>query len=306
MKIGLVIPTYRGKMDILRSFEVLQSAAPLFHRRLVIDSYSRDGVLDLLRELGFETMEIPKHEFDHGGTRQLGVEILADCDIIVFLTQDALLTSPESIHRLVQAFDDPDIGIAYGRQLPRLDAGLIEAHARIFNYPEKGCVKSKSSIVDLGLRTPTVSNSFAAYRRCTLMKLGGFPKNTIFGEDTLVGAKAILAGINISYVGEATVYHSHRYSILEEFRRYFDNGVFYSRERWITDQFGRAEGSGKKYVLSEIKLVLKQAPWLFPKSILAIGAKYFGYKLGQVERFLPNRVKKHFSQNRGFWEKSPH
>lgn len=32
---------------------------------------------------------------------------------------------------------NPEIGIAYGRQLPREDCNIIERYTRRFNYPEK-------------------------------------------------------------------------------------------------------------------------------------------------------------------------
>lgn len=133
------------------------------------------------------------------------------------------------------------------------------------------------------------------------MDHGGFPTGTLFGEDTLTGAKAILSGRKIAYVGTAEVYHSHRYNLIQEFQRYFDNGVFYSREKWITDSFGAAEGSGKAYVISEMKFLLKFAPWLLPLSAITVIVKYLGYKVGSFEKHIPANFKKHFSMNKAFW-----
>ncbi|VCW13919.1 hypothetical protein BANRA_01245 [Escherichia coli] len=39
-------------------------------------------------------------------------------------------------------------------------------------------------------------------------------------------AKAILAGYKVAYVADAVVKHSHNYSPIDEFKRYFDIGVF--------------------------------------------------------------------------------
>jgi len=272
-------------------------------RALVVDSSSQDGTVELMRSVGFETCVIPGIEFDHGGTRQMAVEMLDDCDIVIFLTQDAVPLSETSIANLVAAFNDDDVVIAYGRQLPRPGAGLIEAHARLFGYPSHSCVKSKESIKSLGLRAAVVSNSFAAYRRSSLLELGGFPEDTLFGEDTLTGAKAILAGWKIAYVGDAEVYHSHGYTLTQEFKRYFDNGAFYSHERWILDAFGAAEGSGKAYVLSEMKLLLRTAPWLLPFSAISVAMKYLGYRVGAMEQLLPNSLKVHLSMNKAYWRR---
>jgi len=269
----------------------------------VIDSSSTDGTADHFRKEGYEILTIPGIEFDHGGTRQMAIDMMEECEIVLFLTQDAIPVSPNGIAKLLKAFDDPEVAIAYGRQLPRPDAGPIEAHARLFSYPAQSRLKSKESIPEIGLRAAVVSNSFAAYRRSVLMELGGFPKITIFGEDTLTGAKAILTGYKIAYVGDAAVYHSHGYSLVQEFRRYFDNGVFYSREKWILDVFGKAEGSGKTYVLSEMGHLARNAPWLLPLSFATVMVKYLGYRAGAAEKYLPVGLKMSLSMNKNFWRR---
>ena len=54
----------------------------------------------------------------------------------------------------------------------------------------------------------------------------------------------ILAGYKVAYCAEATVRHSHNYTPWEEFRRYFDTGVFHACEPWIQQQLGGASGEG--------------------------------------------------------------
>jgi len=301
MNVGLCIPTYNAGSSLDQLLPALATIRHLFCRILVIDSTSTDGTNERFRNEGYEVLSIEGIEFDHGGTRQKAVEMLDECEVVVFLTQDAIPLSEKSITRLIDTFDDPEVAIAYGRQLPRVGAGPIEAHARIFNYPVESRLKSQNSIPLLGLRAAVVSNSFAAYRRATLLNLGGFPSGTLFGEDTLTGAKAILAGYTIAYVGDATVYHSHNYSLIQEFRRYFDNGVFYSREKWILNSFGKAEGSGKAYVVSEMKYLYKEAKWLIPVSVASVFVKFLGYKIGGMERYIPARLKFHLSMNKSYW-----
>lgn len=303
MVIGLVVPTYNAMGGIDQFLSGLKRSSGDLSRVFVVDSSSTDGTPERFRAEGYEVLSIPSTEFDHGGTRQMAVELLVDCEIIVFLTQDAVLTSVESLHRLVAAFADPDVAIAYGRQLPRPGAGPIEAHARLFGYPAESRIKSMESIPEIGLRAAVVSNSFAAYRRSKLLALGGFPNGTLFGEDTITGAKAILSGHKIAYVGDATVYHSHEYSLIQEFRRYFDNGASYSRESWILKSFGKAEGSGKAYVLSEMKHLLRHAPWLLPLSAVTVLVKYLGYRVGCMERRFPANWKLHMSMNKAFWRR---
>jgi rhamnosyltransferase len=240
-------------------------------------------------------------EFNHGATRQLAVNILSDSDILIYLTQDAILTDFNALRNLTDRFKDESVGVAYGRQLPNKNAGYIGSHAREFNYVIKSELRSLSDASRLGIKTAFISNSFAAYRRTALMNVGGFPANTILSEDMYVAAKMLLAGWKISYCAEAQVWHSHDYSFVQEFNRYFDIGVFHARECWIREKFGGAEGEGEKFVISELRYLLKHAPILIPSAILRTLLKYAGYQLGLREKKLPIAIKKCLSMHKRFW-----
>ncbi len=268
---------------------------------LVIDSSSDDGSPERFAQVGARILQIPRAEFDHGGTRQLAIDASPGSDVIVFLTQDAILADARAISALLAAFDDPAVGMAYGRQLPHPDAGPFGAFARRFNYPEQSVVRSISDGSRYGLKTIFVSNSFAAYRRSALQAVGGFPSNTIFGEDTIVAARMLMAGLKVAYVAEACVYHSHDYTLADEFRRYFDIGVLHSRESWLRATFGQAEGEGGRYVRAELRYLREHAPWLIPVAFLRNGLKYFGYRLGMLERHLPIGLKRRISMHRRYW-----
>ena len=229
--------------------------------------------------------------------------MLPEADIVVFLTQDAILADPSAISHLISNFSDETVGAVYGRQLPHQGASKIGRFARLFNYPEKSRIKSLADAPELGIKTAFMSNSFAAYRRSALLEAGGFPPHTIMGEDTYVAAKMLLAGWKVAYNADAAVYHSHDYSFLEEFRRYFDTGVFHAEEPWIRERFGIAETEGKRYVRSEFTYLLGEAPWLIPSAILRTFLKFLGYRLGMLEAYLPKILKKSYlTMNKNYWK----
>ena len=269
---------------------------------LILDSESTDGTPDLARGLGFAVKSVARKEFNHGTTRQLAVELLQESEILVFLTQDAILTSPDAISKLHDAFADPKVGAAYGRQLPRLGAGAIETHARDFNYPATSHLRDLVSRETLGFKTIFISNSFAAYRRTALVEIGGFPARVIFGEDTITAAKLLLADYTIAYVANATVRHSHRYTWTQEFKRYFDIGVLHSREGWLLREFGRAGGEGKRFVFSELHHLWESDPSEIPTAIVRTGLKLLGYRLGRLEARIPVDVKRSLSMHAQFWD----
>jgi rhamnosyltransferase len=268
---------------------------------LIIDSNSEDGTARLAREAGFHVIEIPRSEFNHGGTRQMAAELLSNADIIVYLTQDAILSDSYSIKNLIAAFDDPSVGVAYGRQLPRRTASAIEAHARLFNYPNRTEIRGLSSRDRLGFKSIFISNSFSAYRRSALMVIGGFRTSVILSEDTIVAAQMLLAGWKIGYMAEATVFHSHSYTWLQEFKRYFDIGVLHSRELWLLNRFGGANGEGKRFVMSELRFLADHAPHLILSAIVRTGLKLLAYRLGRMEKRLTPEIKRHFSMHHRFW-----
>ncbi|MBS4095575.1 MAG: glycosyltransferase family 2 protein [Sulfuricella sp.] len=302
MNILLCIPTYNpGKFAPLLLQAIRgQSIQP--NQLLVVDSGSSDGTPDFFSAQGVEVRSIPLAEFNHGATRQLCVDVHPDADIVVFLTQDAILNENSALETLLARFADPHIGAAYGRQLPRPNAGPIEAHARVFNYPDTGALKSLADAPHLGIKTAFLSNSFAAYRRAALCEIGGFPGHVILGEDTWVGAKMLLAGWHIAYCAQATVLHSHDFGPLQEFRRYFDIGVFHGREAWLRREFGEPRGEGMRFIRSEWRFLAKMAPFLIPAAFLRTMLKFLGYKLGTSERLLPVSLKRHLSLHAGYWD----
>jgi rhamnosyltransferase len=196
---------------------------------------------------------------------------------------------------------DPAVAAAYGRQLPHPGAGPIEAHARLFNYPATGRVKTIDDRHTLGIKTVFLSNSFAAYRRADLQAAGGFPGHLIMGEDTYVAARLLQAGKKIAYCADACVFHSHDYTLLEEFRRYFDTGVLHAREPWIRAGFGGPGGEGWRFLKSEARHLMVHGPWLLPSAAARTALKLSGFRLGLLEGHLPLRLKRRLSMFRAFW-----
>lgn len=281
-RIGLFVPTLdAGELwqDWLAAF-ARQTRKPEY--LLAIDSGSSDATVEQARARGFTVRIIPRASFNHGGTRQLGVESMKDADILVFLTQDAVLAEPEALARLLEAFADPEVGAAYGRQLPHPNARPIGAHARLFNYPPESQLRSFEDRARFGLKTAFVSNSFAAYRRGALATVGGFPIGTPTNEDTFVAGKMLRAGWKIAYRADARVYHSHDYGYLDEFRRYLAIGRFHAGAPWLRRSFGQAEGEGWRFVLSEWRYLIRRAPWLIPSALFRTGLKWLGFRLGSL------------------------
>jgi len=300
-KVGIVIPTLNAGPNFESLLESFKSLPNTNFRKLIIDSSSNDQTADISVQKGWEIEVIERKDFNHGRTRQFAVDLLSDCDLLIFLTQDVVITNPNVIDLLISPFNDQTIGAVCGRQLPHLNANPLASHLRIFNYSNESCIKDFKDIKKNGLKTAFMSNSFSAYRRKALLEVGGFPKNIIFGEDMYVAAKMILSKWRLSYEANAYCYHSHNYTLLEEFRRYFDVGVFYNRESWLNDNFRGGGPEGIRYVKSELKYLIRNNFFWIPRSIFSIFFKFVAYKLGKNEKMLPVSFKKMISMNKTFW-----
>jgi rhamnosyltransferase len=298
---GLVIPTLNAGGRWIECLEAIGGQTVKPYRLLNIDSASTDATPSLAQDAGFEVVRIERSQFDHGGTRQWAAQHLSDCDVIVFLTQDAILASANALEELVRCLTDETIAVAYGRQLPHKWATPIEAHARDFNYGAQSLRKDTRAAAQIGAKVFFCSNSFAAYRRATLLELGGFGRNLILGEDMEYAARAIKAGYANMYCATGAVFHSHKYTVLQTLERYFDIGVFHSTNSWMREEFGSHSGEGLRFIASELSYLFKRAPQQIPKAILQSIAKFLGYRLGLLERILPLYLKRKLSMQPDYW-----
>src|SRR5690606_7863894 len=185
LNVLVVVPVYNGGALWGEAAQALAEAccASRHHVRVkVLDSSSRDASADFARQQGFTIEPIRSEDFDHGGTRNAAVRD-DPADVYVFLTQDAILNEPGALDALVDAFADDTVAVAYGRQLPHVDANRVAAHARSCGDPGVSRVAGLAARAGLGIETVFTSDGFAAYRASVFHGLGGFPTRSIVRED---------------------------------------------------------------------------------------------------------------------------
>ncbi|WP_306538212.1 glycosyltransferase family 2 protein [Megasphaera sp.] len=299
----VIIPIYRPDDKFKKLLAMLRQQKEVYFDVYIVDSGSHaEDYLNELDGLSYTIVKTTPQDFNHGGTRQAAAEACKDYQYLIYMTQDAIPVNEFTLHNLLKAFENPKVGCAYGRQLPHKDATILAARARAFNYPPESRLKGIADAPELGIKVSFISDTFAAYRPEVLKEIGGFPSDVILGEDTYVASKMVLAGWLNAYVADAQVYHSHNYTIMQEFRRYFDTGVFHARESWIQQAFGKAEGEGKKFVIDELRFLAKNKPLLVFSTILRDGFKLLGYKLGLHEKLIPMSIKKQCSMTPKYWK----
>ncbi|MBB5346574.1 glycosyltransferase family 2 protein [Desulfoprunum benzoelyticum] len=301
--LSVIIPTCNGAATLGELLAVLARQTIQPDEILVVDSSSEDETVAIARHYGAKVTIIARESFDHGGTRtQLAGT--ARGELLLFLTQDAIPATREALAQLIRPFAaHPEVAVSYGRQLPHRDATWSAASLRAFNYPPQSCLRDFNDRKRYGLRTIFVSNSFAAYRRQALAEVGYFKNGLIFGEDTCTVGRLLQRGYRIAYVGEARVYHSHNYSLAEEFRRSFDIGVLHATEHWLLETYGHAEGIGLTMVRRQLtELGRRRRVALMADVVVRSVLKYCGYRLGRSFRKIPAQYVPSLSMHRTWWQ----
>lgn len=305
--LSVIIPTFNGAswLNELLAAVICQTRIP--DEIILIDSGSNDATLPIIRQYMekysfIRLYEIQQQDFDHGGTRTMAAQ-QAYGDILLFMTQDAIPADNTAFERLIQPFArDDKVAAAYGRQLPTEDAHFFAEHLRLFNYPQKSESRRQEDWGDYGFKTVFISNSFAAWRRGILEAQGYFPEQLLFGEDTVTLSQLLEKGYSVSYVSDAAVYHSHNYSIIQDFKRYFDIGVLHKTQAEHMLRHSGPAGAGKKYVLSELTLIAQRKKYsLLPEWFLRNLCKLVAYNVGRNCKRLPPGWSARCSMNPGWW-----
>lgn len=305
MKTDVIIPVYKPGPELYMLLDRLEGQSRPVGKIILMNTEEK-YFRELTKETDFaakypnvEVHHISKQEFDHGGTRNRGVEY-SDADFFVVLTQDAMPVDDKLVELLTDRLSGT-AAAAYARQLPGADSSEFERASRIFNYPETSCVKSLADLETMGIKTFFCSNVCAAYRRDVYDELGGFIRHTIFNEDMIYAAGLIRAGYSIVYEAGARVVHSHSFTNMQQLRRNFDLGVSQTDHPEVFSGVA-SESEGRRFVAETWRYLKRKGRVLqFPGFCVQCAFKYAGYLLGRHYKKLPGRLVLKITTNREYW-----
>jgi rhamnosyltransferase len=303
--ISVLIPVKDGGTDLVRCLDaVARQSVDEEVEVVVVDSGSSDGSPERARSLGAHVHEIPAAEFDHGGTRNLAVELSAG-DVLVFTTQDAYAAGESWLASLVAPLSTPGVAGVYGRQLPHENARPPERYFLDFLY---GPEPRLQGLAERGLsfETTLFSNVNAAISRAVWSEYR-FAEKIVMSEDQEWSRRVLLDGWSIFYEPRAAVRHSHTYTLGGAFRRFFDSGVSAEQAYLADESRSRAvlRGAAVRYALGEIAWLWRtgQGRWL-PYAAVYELSKFAGLQLGRRHRRLPSGLKRRLSANPRHWERA--
>lgn len=308
--VDVVIPVYKPdkKLQMVISRLMGQTIVPsnifLIHTRSSEDDWHTE---QLLQEVQTEysvvqVVSIAQEEFDHGGTRDM-VMHLCKSQYVLMMTQDAMPKNGKLIETLRNAQGEK-ISVVFARQEPAKDCRIIERYTRTFNYPaESHSAMEKAAQTNNGIKSIFCSDVCAMYDRIAYEEVGGFPGKVIFNEDEIFAAKSLKAGYDIRYEAQAVVIHSHNYSGVQYFKRYFDLGVSQADFSYIFNEY-HAEDEGIRLVKQTFRYLMKRKSYFdIPVLFYHSGMKLIGMKLGKMYRKLPDKIIMKCTSNKAYWKR---
>ena len=308
MEIDAIIPLYKPGKELFTLLDKLDSQSVPVHEVILLNTEEKYfeqliyGTSFLEKYQNVKVYHVSKREFDHGGTRRMGVK-KSSADVFVTMTQDAMPADDRLIENLIRPLQG-NVAVSYARQLPGEDCNPVESYTREFNYPAQSRIKSAEDLGTLGIKTFFCSNVCAAYRREIYEELGGFVKHTIFNEDMIYAAGAVKAGYAIAYAADAQVVHSHNYTNGQQFHRNFDLGVSQAEHPEIFAAYP-SESEGKRMV-KDVTSYLRDNHMTagLPHFYMQCACKYAGYLLGKNYRRLPKKWVLAFTSNKEYWKQN--
>ncbi len=273
-----------------------------------VETDEDDLELSWIEDIDNVTVEkVKKEEFDHGGTRDRAMQLCSDFEYVLFMTQDAIPKNKKLTESLLEAImaDKQTNAVAYARQEPDKGCNIIERYTRTFNYPdEPHSGLEMAAETNNSIKAIFCSDVCAMYNRALYDEIGGFPGRAIFNEDMVFAGKALKADKDVIYEPKAVVIHSHNYSGLEYFKRYFDLGVSHAEFSYILKDF-HSNDEGIKLIKETAKFLIRRKEYfmLIPL-IYHSGCKFIGMKLGKLYKKLPKQMIDICTMNKGYWIKN--
>lgn len=277
MRVSLICPIYNGENYLKSLFSKVREQENISFLEIIAPiSKSKDNSLEEAKKYADLAYEVSN--FNHGKTRHEAA-LKASGDYLVFITQDIMPVDNLWLYNLIKDLNKDCIA-AFSKQIAYKEHGEIEKLIREFNYPDMKRVCNKENSKINGRKNIFYSDAASAVLKTEFFKLGGYDFIVPTNEDVILANNIISYGKSFIYEPKSKVYHSHKLSFKETYKRYQAIGKFeklYSKEI----DFSNTNGEGKKLVLFTVKNLLKKGR-ILDISYFAIDVlvRLLGYRKG--------------------------
>ncbi len=185
---------------------------------IAVDSGSTDKTLSILRNHRVRTLFLEPERFSFGRSCNIGCRA-AQGEFIVFVSAHAYPVCSTWLDDLLKPFDDPFVGICYGKQRGNSINTYSERQIYKVWYPEKSYVSPGH---------PFCNNANSAVRR-SIWEALGFDETLTGLEDVDLAKRAAEHHHKIAYVASAEVVHVHEERLVTVRHRFRREALAYRR-----------------------------------------------------------------------------
>lgn len=284
LEIDVVCPVYHQPAQIKALLESLHLQEGVMIKRIVCpftlsgEKAIDDEIRTILIENNVSFFELLEKDFSHSLTRERAIKEYCASDIVVLISQDVVFANEHSLNKLASAIKD-DVAYAYGKQI--CTKRSIEKYIRAKNYGKTSYTIDSSNIDDMQIMAFFASDAFSAINRNIFINLGGYNGyDVMMNEDQLYSKIVLDGGFKKSYVADAVVEHSHKYSLKQLYNRYYETGKFYKQVPLFNSY--KSSNTGMKlafYVLGQA-IIRFDFPSLF-RWAPDMASRYLGMKKGK-------------------------
>lgn len=284
--VDIVCPVYNNYNQVVGLFNSFKEQKNISINNIVFPLTDAENdetkkIESFLKEKNIKYWKLKKNEFSHSLTREKAIRDYCKSKIVVLMSQDIKLLNENSIYNLVKDIESGETVYNYGRQI--CSNYSLERYIRKKNYPKESYIVEKKDIESMQLMTFFASDAFSALNRDVFLEVGGYNNyDVMMNEDQLYSYIILNKGYKKKYCADAIVVHSHKYTIKQLYKRYYETGVFYKNIK-LFDNY-KSTNTGLKLAI----YVFFQA--LFHLNIPALirwlpdmAARYLGMKKGKSD-----------------------
>lgn len=277
--IDIICPLYNAEKYINSLNQSLRKQEKVnINNTYYILTESNDNTENILKENKINYAKITKEKFSHSLTREKQA-LKCSSDIIVFISQDVIIDDNLWLNKLTSPIVNNEAEATYSKQLTKYNN--IEKYVREFNYPNKSIIKTKKDINKLGIKTFFFSDVASAVKKDIFIKLNGYDnKDLPTNEDMYFAHKLINNGYKIKYCSESYIYHSHKFTLKELYKRYKLTGMFFKENNYLYKYKATSSGSKMaKYIFK--RLIQEHRFILLLRYPFDMAARLIGMKVGE-------------------------
>ena len=218
MKCSVIIRCYNEEEHIGRLLTGILEQTIKDVEIILVDSGSTDATLAIASKFPVKVLSISPENFSFGRSLNIGCE-KARGEFLVMASAHVYPVYRDWLEKLLEPFDNPQIGLSYGKQKGNEVTKYSEHQVFAKWFPETS---------DSNQAHPFCNNANSAIRKEIWNNIP-YDEDLTGLEDLDWGKKILSIGYKIAYVSEAEIIHIHNESYQKIYNRYYREALAFKQ-----------------------------------------------------------------------------